>query len=233
MIKTRLKILRDRVICKLGLASSGQLKELIYQGIFSSICARMNISNKYYPVGSAANYSLLYLVSRIIEENEIKRVLELGAGQTTILLNELSRKKNFSVDSFEDDAFWAEEIQKSTGHHIHCQKLVPFQWKGRTGLAYDFSTLEKEDQFDLLIIDGPMGTSGYSRLGAIQLLKNNLAGEFIIIFDDAERKGEMQTVEVCKSLLRQKSIRLFEHRVIGLKTQHILATEKFKKITFY
>lgn len=233
MIKTRLKILRDLIICKLGLASSGQLKELVYQSIFSSICARMNISNKYYPVGSAANYSLLYLIFRIIEENEINKVLELGAGQTTIFLDELSRKKSFSVKSFEDDSFWAQEIQKSVGHQIYCQKLVSFQCNGRTKLSYDFSVLQKEDRFDLLIIDGPMGTCDYSRLGTIQLLKNNLAGEFVIIFDDAERKGEMQTVEVCKSLLRQKSIRLFEHRVIGLKTQHILATERFKKVTFY
>ncbi len=233
MIKSRLKNLRDRIICKLGIASSSQLNELIYQNMFSSFCARVGIADKYYPVGSAANYSLLYLIARIIDENEINSVIELGVGQTTFLLDALGKRKTFSLKSFEEDPFWAEEVQKEVAHSILCQKLILFRKNGSSSLSYDFSALEEDDQFDLVVVDGPMGTSNYSRLGMIQLLEGHLAGEFIIIFDDAEREGEMETIEICKSLLKEKSIPLFEHRIIGLKTQHVLATQKFKKVIFY
>ena len=84
------------------------ISEVIYQTIFLS--KKHPIT--FYPVGGAANYSFLYLIDRIMEENDIRRVIEFGAGQTTLLFSLWRKKKSFVFYSVEHEEFWKEEMIK-------------------------------------------------------------------------------------------------------------------------
>ncbi|MFO1362583.1 MAG: hypothetical protein U1F45_08910 [Burkholderiales bacterium] len=40
------------------------------------------VKNDFYPVGAAASYGLLYLLIRILRENEIGSIVEFGSGES-------------------------------------------------------------------------------------------------------------------------------------------------------
>jgi len=233
LFKTQCRFFRDQVFKNFGIPTSNQNKEIIYQNIFHLFCEKNEINPIFYPLGNAANYSLLYLISRIIDNTEITNVIELGVGQTTILLNELCPPKNINLKSFENDSYWAHDIQRKVHHKIYSQNLISFVWNDIKTLGYDFSVLGEEEKFDFIIVDGPEGAANYSRLGVIKLINSNLAEEFVLLFDDAERKGERQTIELCKHQLKDNCIKFFESWVVGLKSQCVLATPKYKEVEFY
>src|SRR5215469_14551483 len=64
-----------------------------------------------FPVESAANYSLLYVILRAYLELPISRVLEIGSGQTSLLLDSLSKseRRSLSVLTIEHDKHWSEQ----------------------------------------------------------------------------------------------------------------------------
>ena len=57
--------------------------EQILQQIFNQQCLNWKIRNDFYPIGGAASYSLLYLLFRVLTENEIDSIVEFGSGQST------------------------------------------------------------------------------------------------------------------------------------------------------
>src|SRR3546814_16016062 len=54
----------------------------------------------------------------------------------------------------------------------------------RTDTLFPYTTLFRSD--------GPQGSARNSRWGALEILERSLADEFIVIFDDAERRGEQE-----------------------------------------
>src|SRR3954454_17352761 len=65
--------------------------ECVYRDLFTRDIAKAGMDDVYYPVGHAANHSLLYLVMRCVQELRLAEILELGAGQPTILLDQAKR----------------------------------------------------------------------------------------------------------------------------------------------
>ncbi len=56
--------------------------EVIYRELFVRELLRLGIEDRFFPVGAAANHGLLYLVLRCYVELPLRRVLDVGAGQT-------------------------------------------------------------------------------------------------------------------------------------------------------
>lgn len=85
----RLRRLRERVLAGVGLASRHQAHlhhcEAAYHRTVMDALTRAGIGVPLYPFGSAANASLLYVITRAVLTLPISSVCELGAGQTTIL----------------------------------------------------------------------------------------------------------------------------------------------------
>jgi len=63
--------------------------ESVYQEIVQRELNRWKIEDNFYPVGGAANYSLFYIILRTVADFPLKKVVELGAGQTSLLLDAL------------------------------------------------------------------------------------------------------------------------------------------------
>ena len=181
-----------------------QSKEVVYQNLFHAALARHGIPDAFYPVGGAANYSLLYLLLRMIEELPVRTVLELGCGQTTLLLDRLDRDRRLEVVSLEHDHEWSERIGSQVKHEVRHAPLLERTIHGRRAEAYDSDVATSGRKFDLVLVDGPKGARSYSRWGCLEMLESCLGDDFIVVFDDAERRGELDTIGAALELLAGK-----------------------------
>ncbi len=222
-----------RFLVKCGFATTPRTNELMYQTLFEWCCERNGIEKRFHPLRSAANHSLLYLLGRILEENAVKRVIELGAGQTTLLLDALAPKVGAQALTLESDAFWGGEVQARVRHEVRTSPLVERDVRGYRALGFDLSSLTADDKFDLVVVDGPLGRDQRSRWACLELLERHLADEFIVVFDDAERPGEMETVAEARALLRGRVERLHEVQVVALKRQVAFASNAFQRVAWY
>lgn len=189
----------------------------------------------------AANYSFIYLLFRILDKTNPQNILEMGLGQTTKVTSQYIAYKNplASLTVCEHNQDWIDhfkhELPQSGKIKIHCLPLDNFEYEGQRSDKYkDLEPLVQNQKFDLLIIDGPIGWQrNFPRSNIIDLVKEqHLAGDFIIIFDDAERSGEQLTITKTKEVLKEKDIKFVEFERKALKTQHII-TSKSKSFIQY
>ncbi len=218
-----------------GLATSAQVRarslELIYQNIFLN----RNPGLSLYPLGSAANYSLLYLIDRIIEENIISRCLEFGIGQSTLLLSALRENKDFDLISVDHDQYWIDQMRGKVSHKLIHAPLRKTNFSGVTTEFYDMGFLTAEDRFDLVIVDGPPAfmTDKFARIGVLEVAKEHLMPDFVIVMDDAERVGEQTTIEVLRQTIADTGESFHECTTEAQKHQHVFCTDKFQQVSFY
>ena len=211
-------------------------REVIYRSLFLRELSFLAIADTFYPVGSAANHSLLYLVARAMRNFEFKNVVELGAGQTTLLIDQVMKSRTLSskVQTLEHDRFWADSIQKQVAHPIARTDLRPLRNPEYQGLAYDFSPVEV-GPIDFLLVDGPPAydkANRHARLGALDLVER-LGNEFVVVVDDAHRPGERTLVRLLKDVLRKRKINFYIGEVRALKTQAVFATDQYAEVAFY
>lgn len=208
-----------------------QTAELVYRELFLRDLARMQIQDTFYPIRGAANYSLLYLILRLLSEFRFQSVLELGCGQSTILIDRIRQQKTtFSATSIEHDPFWSQEIQAEVTHTIQTIPLKKQVINRRTTSFYDVGHLK--GPYDLIIVDGPNGTPRRSRWGALEIIEHLLADDFVLLFDDAERRGERDTIAACRRLLTRRNVNFIQRRTKAKKWQHILCSPTFKRATY-
>src|SRR5262245_24195011 len=161
--------------------------EEVYRYLFVRDLGRAGIDDVFYPVGSAANYSLLYLVWRCVRDLPIMAVLELGAGQSTLLLDKArpALGRSFAVRTIEHDEFWARAVAENVGHEVVQAPLVPVRVGERTIAYYDLARVVADAQaFDLVIVDGPPAATRdtrYNRTGCVAVLERCLAEDFVVI----------------------------------------------------
>ena len=198
-------------------------------------------------VNSAANYSFMYSLYRILNDAQPKNILELGLGQTTKLTSQYAKYfKDTKLTVLENDEDWIENFSRnldnSSNIHIVNLDLETFEYDNTTNLRFkDMDKAVESEKYDLIIIDGPRGFMekdgknellDYSRTNIWQLIPSNLAEDFIIIIDDYERKGEQNTMDHAKELLKENNKEIFSYTAKGLKTQHAIFTEKYRFISW-
>ena len=207
-------------------------QELLYERLFSNALSRFGLQNRYYPAGGAATFSLLYLLLRTVTELPVRRVVELGCGQSSLLLDALRQLRPIEITTLEHDRGWAQRIQQQVSYRIVRADLVERVVRGAGTLVYD-SDAGLGPAPDLLLVDGPQQRSRRSRWGMLQWVENGLGEDFLILFDDAERRGEIDTIEETLGLLREQG-QVFRTRFYySVKWQFVIAGGKFIPATFF
>jgi hypothetical protein len=202
--------------------------ELFYLEVFNSAVARSGlVVPSLYPVGSAANAGLLYAVFRLAEDFPGLSWLELGAGQSTLLVDALAEAGRIGAAlTLEHDAGWAARIGAQVGHEVRMAPLRRATVQGVDAETYDFAP---ERRYDMVLVDGPIGAARRSRWGALKLLETALADEFVVLFDDAERPGERETI--ARFLAMQPAAgHVFIH---AMKSQCLVFSEKYRGLASY
>lgn len=223
--------------------------ELKYAFIFNDTIKNSSWLDKtdFSLVNSAANYSFMYSLYRILNEARPKNILELGLGQTTKLTSQYANHfDDVKLTVFETDEDWIEVFSENL-IISDCMSIIqldeePFEYNNTSNIRFkDFEKAVNGEKYDLVIIDGPRGFKrglngdqllDYSRTNIWQMIPSNLEDDFIIIIDDYERAGEKNTMDHAKEMLEENNIKLFTYTSKGLKTQHAIFTEKYKFISW-
>jgi predicted O-methyltransferase YrrM len=213
--------------------------EVVYRELFLRDLSRLGLEDLYYPVGSAANHSLLYLIARSFIELPIRNALEMGAGQSSILLSQLNErlKKEATITTVEHDPLWAERIQSQVTHRVNVAPLVPKSINGHNIYHYGGEYFDPAVLYDFVLVDGPPAHGkedmALNRLGALELFRKNLAENFVIIVDDAERRGEDMLVGAIRQQLKGDGRDFKEAAIMAAKQQHIFAAGRFLGAVFF
>jgi len=210
-----------------------QSRELFYERAFSNALPRLQIENRYYPLRNAANYGLLYLILRIVTELPVRRVLEFGCGQSTLLLDDLARRRALDIASIEHDPVWAARIQGRVTHPVSQAPLVGRIVHGAACQCYDLALAGMRGPVDLLIVDGPPGQPRRSRWGVLEYVDALLQQNFVIIFDDAHRKGEQDTIAAVLELLEARKVEFTCSITRALRTQFLIAAGAYREASYY
>jgi hypothetical protein len=210
-----------------------QSMEAIYRDLVVRELQRLGIEDRFFPVGAAANYSLLYLVLRCYVEMPVRRVLDVGAGQTSLLLHALQDKLGKAeIITLEHDAGWAGRIASQVSHRVLRRDLVRLAVGGHMTLMHD--TADLGGSFDLIIMDGPPSVRRYSRLGLLHLMQTVMdRRDFVAVLDDFDRAAEWQTAQLCEQWLRQDGIAFRRTEVRAAKHQWVCAGGAFATAAYF
>ena len=176
----------------------------------------------------AANYSFIYLLFRILDKIEPRNILEFGLGQTTKLTTQYIAYKNpeTCLNVCEHNIDWIRIYQPELPKHEHIRinhlDLEYFEYRRKRNDKYaGLLELVEDQKFDLIIVDGPVGGGkNLPRSNVVDLVcHGNLSEDFVIIFDDAERVGEKNTIRKTQAALRKKSIAFQTFERFGIKRQ--------------
>ena len=153
-----------------------------------------------YWSGHAITPETLKLIQHLVDSLDVRSVLELGSGISTLLLaNDFRRRGAGRILSFDDDARWAGQTAAKLRHEkldgfaeVRVAPLVEVEAGGRRSRWYDLATLDGQARFDLIVVDGPPAWHGddRARLPALYKLRSHLSDRGVLVLDDAARGGE-------------------------------------------
>ena len=213
-----------------------ELKELNYAHLLHDGMKESSwVKNQTFDLHNwAANYSFIYLLFRILDKIEPWNILEFGLGQTTKLTTQYIVHKNPKayLNVCEHSPDWIKIYQTELPKHEHIRinhlDLEYFEYRGKKNDKYaGLLGLVGDQKFDLVIVDGPVGGGkNLPRSNVVDLIGyGNLAEDFVIIFDDAEREGEKNTIRKAQAALRKKSIAFQTFERFGIKRQAYIVSE--------
>jgi hypothetical protein len=216
-----------------------QLKEIEWANVYSdSIRGKENLESLSLNIGRwAGNYSFFYILNRILSDFKIKAILEFGLGESSKFISKSIENYNHDCKHIviEHNSDWIEHFNSIFKLNTNSKivKSILGEIKIKNHISYSYIDLDKiidvNDRYDLYIIDGPFGSDRYSRFDIIKFINNfKVNDEFIILFDDVNRKGESDSVNEILKILRQKGIIIYTNIYIGNKSNMIIATEKYK-----
>ncbi len=212
--------------------------EVVYRDLFVRDIAKLELDDSYYPVGSAANHSLLYFITRCFLELPIRNAIEFGAGQSSILMSQLNDrlKKEATITTVEHDLQWADFVRAKVNHNVVTADLVPKTIDGHKIHHYGGKYFDSSVLYDFVLVDGPpaykKGTI-FNRLGAIEVIENNLADSFVIVVDDMEREGEQELSNLIHRKLKERGCNFGEVSIRGAKPQHAFAAGSFFSAAYF
>jgi hypothetical protein len=160
----------------------------------------------------AITYQELYVLFRILQTMKPQYIMELGLGQSSIMLSRYcSFHPQVSCVTIEHDKNWVNffnaEHQIPTNLNL---KILPLaQEKIGRHLLYKYEgslTQYASTPLELIIVDGPFGSAHNSRSQFLELIPDFInPKKFVIVVDDIERKGEKETAKLLlKALVNAK-----------------------------
>lgn len=137
----------------------------------------------------AADVDYLMAVAR--EAERVRGpILECGSGITTLLLGTIAQRRGIEVCTFEHDAKWWAAAKRIVDRcRIHSVRVLhtPLRSYG----DFDWYTAPEDlPSFDLVICDGPPGSTRGGRHGLLPVMRSRLGAGCTILLDDAQRPEE-------------------------------------------
>ena len=189
-----------------------------------------------YTVGGAASHGLIYVLTRALIEHQFQRVLELGVGETTKVLSAYSRERQARILSLEDNEAWASELRERCGSALHRIEHAPLTPAPGGASWYDPRVWEAKvptGGFDLILVDGPIGTQQLSRVGIVDFFSTIAAPEWLVIWDDLDRLPDLQSFVAFTNKLRAAKVNFRLAFCSGTKVVGLACTPRFASVEHY
>ncbi|MDR1482990.1 MAG: hypothetical protein LBI74_10220 [Synergistaceae bacterium] len=214
----------------------GTLDEILWAQIFHNtiIGSKWLIDKSFSPGRWAVGYEFLYVLYRVLDLFQPKSILELGLGQTTNMISQyVSANENISHLVVEHDPQWIKFFYKNRQNTSEKTKIINldletvFFGRDKTSVtAYKgFSEVMRGEKFDLVCIDGPFGSDGYSRVDILEIIPDCFEKSFVIMLDDYDREGEQNTVKEMKTYFRDSDMAICDAVYCGQKKSCLITTE--------
>lgn len=217
-----------------------QNEELLWASVYhDSIRGKKGIEDLALNIGRwAGNYSFFYVLNRVLNDYQPKRILEFGLGESSKFIS--NYLDNYLIHSehliIEQDSNWRRIFENkfslSSRSSIKVLPLIKKKYNERDFNGYENIESTITSTFDLYVIDGPFGSPNYSRFDIFTLAERlNNEDEFMIIMDDYDRHGEKETVDELLKMFKNKEMNVFTVVYSGVKSISIIATEKYRYVT--
>ncbi len=190
-------------------------KELEWAHIFhDSIKDKSWLNDLSLNIGRwAGNYSFFYVLNRILLDAKPNNILEFGLGESSKLVTRYIQNYlvNSSHDIVEQSDEWTSHFNSrftlAEASKVHILPLTQSIIKSHNSNGYKDIDKIITKKYDLYIVDGPLGSEHYSRYDIVKVAENFTSeDEFIILFDDYNRKGERETYEDLMRTLNSKTL---------------------------
>ena len=180
------------------------ISELNWAHVFNNTIPNSSwLLNKTFSPGRwAMGYLELYILYRVLDEFKPLSILELGLGQSTRMITQYVMTNSHIIHYVvEHDLQWIDFYKHNNAlpHNtqiVHLDRTLS-SYKDKNGIRTfeGFSETFKNQSFDLIIVDAPLGSDmkDYSRIDVLSILPKCLNHSFVIMLDDAERSGEINT----------------------------------------
>lgn len=187
--------------------------------------------------GATVDYAFCYTLVRALNTMKPSSIIECGLGQSSKIIHQYAdfyKKKAITCEhDFGWSKFFLDEIQNKYPINIEYFELENTIINGCSTLTYkDFPERINPLKFDFIIIDGPYGSPNYSRSQVIDIVKNNLAGQFCIIIDDFERSGEQETWDIVKKTLQERGIEFLDITYSARQDHALICSKDLRFLTW-
>lgn len=189
------------------------------------------------PGRAGVGYPFLYAMFHTLSQIKPKSILELGLGQSTVVLSRYSSAHPGTMHFVvEPDYDWINFFQNEYALSYPTRilqmptELVSYKDKDNIRAFKSFAGGFAGQRFDLIVIDSPAynGSTAFARIDILKLLPDCLNEDFAIIIDDAEHEGIKNTVSEIESSLKTAGIEYQKGRFSGEK-DCILLTSRAKR----
>lgn len=214
-------------------------KELLSVDLSKILLSRENIPFDFICTGGTIDYKMIYLLSRILNEiKEISSIIEFGVGISSILLSKLTVNKRIKIISIEHDEFWLSKIKDEITSENCTFILAELKEYNNEKIKYNWYNHEKleailKNRYNLILVDGPTGSKYYSRYGINTIIEKICATNYIIIWDDLHRYGELQSFSKMIAVL--KKINYDPDHIVfdGIKKIGLIYSKNYSFLKYY
>ena len=158
------------------------------------------------PMPSSGQWALnptdLLALLHLIEQRRPAVVVELGSGTSSIWIGYALERLGGRLVSVDHEPEYAGKTRRMVAAHglhtvveVRDAPLRPVEVRGSTFDWYDVDALADVQEIDLLIVDGPPGSTGpMSRYPALDVLRHKLSRTATVFLDDMSREDEQETL---------------------------------------
>lgn len=232
----RIKKRVNKLFAYLSKISANQ-DELVWAQVYhDTIRGQENLMKMSVSPGRwSGGYSFLYVLVRILMDYKPSRILEMGLGESTKLISTFyfNQEINLKHHVMEHDITWLnffkEKNKTSPGTEFLLCPLGLREMGRASYHSYGDFTSRILPKYDFYVVDGPFGSDHFSRYDIVTATDSLEKGdEFIILLDDYNRPGEVETGQALIKQFRDREITIHTNIYQGSKYQLVIATEKYK-----
>lgn len=169
-----------------------------------------DISFKEELTTSALDYQTIVKLIENLKTNKYSNILDLGLGISTLIFKQYQIFQNCKLTTIEHNQEWIDIFTQKHGNDFYIKKLnlkeMPINDNSTINTYDNFYNFVKNEKYDFICIDGPIGSKVISRINVLQSIPEILPAKFTILLHDTDRVAEKLTYNLMLNKLHEHGI---------------------------